>query len=43
MLTLRQIEDVRANAMAPHAIASMRTKFPNLVADVDVLKIEEAA
>ena len=41
MLTLHQIEVVRTNVIVPRTIASMRTKFPNLV--VDVLKIEEAA
>lgn len=31
-----------SNVMVPRAIASVRTKFPNLVIDIDVLKIEEA-
>jgi DNA-binding transcriptional LysR family regulator len=30
------------NVMVPRAIADVRRKFPNLVVDVDVLKIEEA-
>lgn len=31
-----------SNVMVPRAVASVRKKFPNLVVDVDVLKIEEA-
>jgi DNA-binding transcriptional LysR family regulator len=31
-----------ANVMVPRAIASVRRKFPNLLIDVDILKIEEA-
>lgn len=31
-----------SNVMVPRAVASVRRKFPNLVVDVDVLKIEEA-
>ena len=31
-----------SNVMVPLAVASVRRKFPNLVVDVDVLKIEEA-
>ena len=31
-----------SNVMMPRAIASVRRRFPNLVIDIDVLKIEEA-
>jgi DNA-binding transcriptional LysR family regulator len=31
-----------ANVMAPRAIADVRQKFPNLLIDIDILKIEEA-
>jgi DNA-binding transcriptional LysR family regulator len=31
-----------SNMMAPRAIASLRRRFPDLVIDIDVLKIEEA-
>ena len=31
-----------ANVMVPRAIASVRRRFPNLIIDVDILKIEEA-
>jgi DNA-binding transcriptional LysR family regulator len=31
-----------ANVMVPRAVASVRQKFPNLLIDVDILKIEEA-
>lgn len=31
-----------SNVMVPRAIASVRQKFPNLLIDVDILKIEEA-
>jgi DNA-binding transcriptional LysR family regulator len=31
-----------SNVMVPRAIASVRRKFPNLLIDVDILKIEEA-
>ena len=31
-----------ANVMVPRAIASVRRRFPNLLIDVDILKIEEA-
>lgn len=31
-----------SNVMVPRAVLSVRRKFPNLVVDVDVLKIEEA-
>ncbi len=31
-----------ANVMVPRAIASVRKRFPNLLIDVDILKIEEA-
>ena len=31
-----------ANVMVPRAIAGLRKRFPNLLIDVDILKIEEA-